>query len=202
MHSNYTYLALGDSYTIGEGLPLPENFPYQTVYQLRQSGYNFFAPEIIAKTGWTTDELEEGIKQCHLLPRYDFVTLLIGVNNQYRGRDVMLYKMEFEELLKKAIIFSNNKPAHVFLISIPDYSIMPFASQLDKEKIAREIDVFNSIAKALSLQYKTGYIDITPESRKAGDDATLVGGDGLHFSGKEYKIWGGLLCKRIAQQLK
>jgi lysophospholipase L1-like esterase len=202
MHSNFTYLALGDSYTIGEGLPLSESFPYQTVYQLRQSGYNFLAPEIIAKTGWTTDELEEGIKKCHLLPRYDFVTLLIGVNNQYRGRDVMLYKMEFEELLKKAISFSNNKPAHVFVISIPDYSVMPFAAQLDKEKIAREIDVFNTISKALSLQYKTGYIDITPDSRKAGDDATLVGGDGLHFSGKEYKIWTGLLSKRIAQQLK
>jgi lysophospholipase L1-like esterase len=202
MHSNYTYLALGDSYTIGEGLPIHESYPYQTVYQLRQSGYNFFAPEIIAKTGWTTDELEEGIKQCQLLPRYDFVTLLIGVNNQYRGRDVMLYKMEFEELLKKAISFSNGKPAHVFVISIPDYSVMPFSAQLDKEKIARDIDVFNNIGKALSVQYKTGFIEITQESRKATEDRTLVAGDGLHLSGKEYKIWAGLISKKIAQQLK
>lgn len=202
MHSNYTYLALGDSYTIGEGLPLHENYPYQTVYQLRQSGYNFFAPEIIAKTGWTTDELEEGIKQCHLLPRYDFVSLLIGVNNQYRGRDVMLYKMEFEELLKKAIAFANEKTAHVLIISIPDYSVMPFSEQLNREKISREIDVFNNIAKALSLQYKTGFIDITQESKKAAQDATLVAGDGLHLSGKEYKIWAGMVSKRIAQQLK
>lgn len=202
MHSNYSYLALGDSYTIGEGLPLHESYPYQTVYLLRQLGFNFYAPEIIAKTGWTTDELEEGIKKCHLLPKYDFVTLLVGVNNQYRGRDVMLYKMEFEELLKKAIAFSNGKPAHVFVISIPDYSVTPFSEQLDKEKIAREIDVFNNIGKALSVQYKTGFIEITHESRKATDDKTLIAKDGLHLSVKEYKIWADKISKNIAHLLK
>jgi lysophospholipase L1-like esterase len=202
MHSNYTYLALGDSYTIGEGLPIHESYPYQTVYQLRKAGFNFSAPEIIAKTGWTTDELEEGIKQCQLLPRYDFVTLLIGVNNQYRARDIMLYKMEFEELLKKAIAFSNGKPAHVLVISIPDYSVMPFSAQLNKEKIAGEIDVFNNIGKALSVQYKTGFIDVTTESRKAAKDVTLVANDGLHLSAKEYIIWADLISKNIAQQLK
>jgi lysophospholipase L1-like esterase len=202
MHSNYTYLALGDSYTIAEGLPLHESYPYQTVYQLRQLGFNFCAPEIIAKTGWTTDELEEGIKKCQLLPRYDYVTLLIGVNNQFRGRDVMLYKMELEELLKKSIAFSNGKPAHVLMISIPDYSIMPFSAKMNKEKIAKEIDVFNNIGKALSVQYKTGFIDITNESRKAGADDSLVANDGLHLSAKEYNIWAGLISKNIALQLK
>src|SRR5215207_9812148 len=139
MQSTYTYLALGDSYTIGESELLQKSFPYQTVQLMRRQGYNFFAPEIIAKTGWTTDELEEGIKQHTFLSRYDFVSLLIGVNNQYRDRDVMLYKMELEELLKKAIGFAGNKAGHVILVSIPDYSVTPFAQTKDPQKIAKEI---------------------------------------------------------------
>jgi hypothetical protein len=131
MHSTYTYLALGDSYTIGESVLIQKSFPYQTVQLLRRQGYHFSAPEIVAKTGWTTDELEEGIKDHEFLAKYDFVSLLIGVNNQYRGRDVMLYKMEFEELLKKALSFVHNKSSHVIVVSIPDYSVTPFAQSKD-----------------------------------------------------------------------
>ena len=202
MQHIYTYLALGDSYTIGESVLLPYSFPYQAVQLLRKQEYNFSAPEIIAKTGWTTDELEAGIRQHKFLPKYDFVTLLIGVNNQYRGREVMEYKMEFEELLKKAIAFSNNKTNHVVILSIPDYSVTPFTQNMDRGKIAREIEVYNSVAKALSIQYKVHFIDVTPGSREAETDPELVAGDQLHPSAKEYTKWAEKLAKLIAEQLK
>lgn len=202
MQHTYTYLALGDSYTIGESVLLQQSFPYQTVLLLRKEGYHFSAPEIIAKTGWTTDELEEGIKKHTFLPKYDFVSLLIGVNNQYRGRDVMVYTMEFEELLKKAIAFANHKPAHVIVVSVPDYSVTPFARSGDVEKIAKEVEVFNNINKAVSIQYKVQYVDITPGSRKVKDDPALVAEDGLHPSAKAYKIWAAKVSETILQQLK
>ena len=202
MQQIYTYLALGDSYTIGESVLLQNSFPYQTVELLRRQGYNFSAPEIIAKTGWTTDELEEGIRQHQFLSKYDFVTLLVGVNNQYRGRDVMEYKMELEELIKKAIGFTNSKTSHVIVLSIPDYTATPFAQNVDKEKVAKEIEVFNNVAKALSIQYKVHFIDITLGSREAGNDPELVGQDQLHPSAKEYKKWAEKLVEIMAQQLK
>ena len=148
MQQLLTYLALGDSYTIGESGLIQKSFPYQTVQMLRKDGYNFSAPEIIAKTGWTTDDLEEGIKQHKFLPKYDFVSLLIGVNNQYGGREVMKYNMEFEELLKKAIAFAGNKTNRVVVVSIPDYGVTPFAQSKDPERISKEIDVFNNVTKA------------------------------------------------------
>jgi lysophospholipase L1-like esterase len=172
------------------------------VQLLRKQEYNISGPEIIAKTGWTTDELEAGIKRYKFLAKYDFVTLLIGVNNQYRGREVMEYKMEFEELLKKAIAYSNSKTSRVAVLSIPDYSVTPFAQNMNKEKIAREIEVYNSVAKALSIQYKVHFIDITPGSREAEEDPELVAEDKLHPSPKEYKKWAEKLAEIIAQQLK
>ena len=129
MHHTYTYLALGDSYTIGEGVPLHKTFPYQTVCLLRKGGYTFYAPEIVAKTGWTTGELEAAIGEHLLLPKYDFVSLLIGVNNQYRGRSIIEYKEQFEHLLKKAISFAGGKPEHVVVLSIPDYGVTPFGQK-------------------------------------------------------------------------
>jgi hypothetical protein len=141
MQQNYTYLALGDSYTIGESLAVHESFPYQAVQLLRKKGLLFSAPEIIAKTGWTTDELDKALNEVRLLNKYDFVSLLIGVNNQYRGREAMEYKMEFEALLKKAIAFANDKPSHVVVVSIPDYGATPFAAEMDRDKITREIDI-------------------------------------------------------------
>src|SRR5690349_18257754 len=107
MHT-YTYLALGDSYTIGEAVEIHKSFPYQTVQILRKKGFAFLAPEIIAKTGWTTEELEASLKGYQFLNKYDFVTLLIGVNNQYRGQSAISYKEQFEELLKKSLALANN----------------------------------------------------------------------------------------------
>ena len=198
----YNYLALGDSYTIGEAVALQSSFPYQTVQLLRKAGYDFNAPEIIARSGWTTDELDEAMKKYQLLQKYDFVSLLIGVNNQYRGRDVIQYKEQFEELLKKALVLANNKKERVMIISIPDYSCTPYALNMNKEKMARELEVFNSINLALSIQYKVHYLDITPGSREAETDASLVADDKLHPSRKEYGKWAEKLFELMASQLK
>lgn len=198
----YSYLALGDSYTIGESVDLGKSFPYQVVQQLRRKEYPFHAPEIIAKTGWTTDELQAAIAGSVLLPKYDFVTLLIGVNNQYRGRDAIEYKEQFEELLKKAIELTNGKKDHVIVISIPDYGVTPYARLMDTEKISREIEVFNGINKALSIQYKIPYIDITPGSKKAKDMPALIAYDGLHPSEKQYENWVEQIVNAIVSQLK
>ena len=202
MQHHYTYLALGDSYTIGESLALTESFPYQTVQLLRKKGFHFSAPEIIAKTGFTTDELEVAIASQQLLPKYDFVSLLIGVNNQFRGRDEVLYKMEFEELLKKAIAFCNDKPSHVIVLSIPDYSITPFAANLNKEKIAKEVDVFNNINNSLSIQYKVHYANISSDKKNTEPEDNLITSDGLHPSGRAYKKWAVAVAEIIGRHIK
>lgn len=198
----YNYLALGDSYTIGEGVSLTKSFPYQVVQLLRSKEFNFGAPEIIAKTGWTTDELQDAISKIKLLSKYDFVSLLIGVNNQYRGRDALEYKEQFEELLKKAIELANGKKEHVLIVSIPDYSVTPYANSMDTEKISKEIEVFNGINKALSIQYKVQYVDITETSRNTKNDPTLTTSDGLHPSEKEYAKWAEKIVEVISSQLK
>lgn len=192
-----TLLCLGDSYTIGESVLLQENFPYQTVQLLRNNGFNFKAPEIIAKTGWTTDELQSAIDAHKFLPKYDFVTLLIGVNNQYRGRSVENYKPEFETLLKQAIAFAGNDTNHVFVLSIPDWGATPFAEGRDRKQIAKEIDEYNAANKEISEKYKVHYIDITPGTREAAADPTLVAADGLHPSVKDYKRWAAKLADKI-----
>ena len=201
MHT-YSYLALGDSYTIGETISLNKSFPYQVVQLLRKKWYNFHAPEIIAKTGWTTDELQEAIAGNALLSKYDFVSLLIGVNNQYRGRDAIEYKEQFEEILKKAIELTNGKKDHVIILSIPDYGVTPHVRLTDKEKVSKEIEVFNGINKALSIQYKVQYLDITACSKEAKTNADLIGQDGLHPSEKQYRTWAEKLADLITTQLK
>ena len=198
----YNYLALGDSYTIGESVPLYKSFPYQVVHLLRKKEFNFNAPEIIAKTGWTTDELQDGINNSILLSKYDFVTLLIGVNNQYRGRDAIEYKQQYEEILKKAIELANGKKDRVIIISIPDYSFTAHAQSMDTEKISREIEVFNSINKALSIQYKVQYVDVTAGSKDVKNNPSLMAADGLHPSEKQYAKWAKEIVELIASQLK
>ena len=198
----YYYLALGDSYTIGEMVAPPDNFPGQVYNILQNAGINLQASRIIAKTGWTTDELEIGIINANnadpLRSSYDFVSLLIGVNNQYRGRSVDNYKPEFEELLKKAIRYAGNRPERVVVLSIPDWGVTPFANGRDRAQIAREIDAYNAANKEITLRYNVHYIDITPWTREAATDNSLLTSDGLHPSGKEYKRW----AERIAAFFK
>jgi lysophospholipase L1-like esterase len=184
-----TYLALGDSYTIGEGVPIYESYPYQTVQLLREKGLDLNAAEIVAKTGWTTDELEANIAKTNFKKNYDFVSLLIGVNNQYRGRKTDEYAIQFEELLKKSIKFAGNKHENVFVISIPDWGATPFAEGRDRKKIGSEIDAFNNINKKISERFKVNYIEITNGSREALNNGALVTKDNLHPSAMEYGKW-------------
>jgi len=202
MQSSLTLLCLGDSYTIGESVMPAQNFPNQTVGLLRKDGYSFEEPEIVAQTGWTTDELQRAIDQHSFKDAYDFVTLLIGVNNQYRGRTVEAYKAEFESLLKQAIRFANGKAEHVIVLSIPDWGVMPFANGRDKKRIAIEIDNYNSANKAIAEKYKVGYIDITAATREAANDPNLVASDGLHPSAKEYAKWSENLSALIKSMIK
>ena len=198
---SYSYLALGDSYTIGESLPLQDNFPYQTVDLLRKKAMSITDPEIVAKTGWTTDELMDAIAKRTLQPTYDFVSLLIGVNNQYRGRDVDTYQKEFEQLLQQAIQFAGGKQNHVFVLSIPDWGATPFAEGRDQEKITREIDLFNATNQKIAKQYKVNYIEITVGTRAAKQDLSLVAEDKLHPSKKEYAKWAEKLSQAIYKAL-
>ena len=203
MHSTHTLLCLGDSYTIGESVQPAENFPNQTISLLRKDGYAFDDPEMVAKTGWTTDELQEAINKHTFKDSYDVVTLLIGVNNQYRGRTIENYRSEFESLLKLAIQFANGKAEHVIVLSIPDWGVTPFARERDARQIAIEIDNYNSANKAIAESYKAGYIDITPATREALNDRSLIASDGLHPSAKEYTKWSerlSLLIKSLIEQ--
>ena len=197
MSQTYSYLALGDSYTIGENVPIYDSFPYQTVQLLRKAGYSFYAPEMVAKTGWTTDELQAGIANNKLLPQYDIVSLLIGVNNQYRGRSLQEYTEHFEWLLKRAIAFANNKHTHVFVLSIPDWGVTPFAKDRNSATIAHEIDSFNAVNKLFAEKYNVKYIDITPGTRLAANDTSLLAGDQLHYSGKEHLHWATKLAGAV-----
>ena len=146
----YTYLALGDSYTIGESVPSEKNFPHQVVALLQKEKISIDEPAIIAKTGWTTDELQEQLSRVRLAVPFDFVTLLIGVNNQYRGRSATEYAQQFEELLQQSIGYAGDKANHVIVLSIPDWGVTPFAKDRDRNKIAKEIDAFNAINEKIS----------------------------------------------------
>lgn len=186
---SYTYLALGDSYTIGEQVAEQDNFPNQVVNLLGKQNTAVKSPEIIAKTGWTTDELQIAIDKSTLSKQYDFVSLLIGVNNQYRGRKAADYKTEFESLLKQAIQFAGGNAKHVVVLSIPDWGVTPFAHDRNRDQIAAEIDEYNAVNKLITEKYHVHYIDITPGTRQAAMDASLLTTDGLHPSGKEYARW-------------
>jgi lysophospholipase L1-like esterase len=197
-----TYLALGDSYTIGQSVPEADRYPVQTVDLLKTGGINFSNAEIIATTGWTTQNLWDAIKDKPLSPSYSMVSLLIGVNNQYQGRSLDEYRQQFTMLLQRSIQLAGNNASHVFVLSIPDYSVTPFASNLDRAKIAAEIDAFNDANRQIATQFYVHYLNITEESRKAAADLSLVAGDGLHYSGKEYRVWSGMLAPLMKQALQ
>jgi lysophospholipase L1-like esterase len=199
------YLALGDSYTIGEAVQASENFPNQLSQLLSGKGINISSPRIIAKTGWTTDELISAISEAgrekQLAEKYDLVTLLIGVNNQYRGRPLAEYEEEFTRLLKRAIQFAGDHPELVIVLSIPDWGVTPFAEGQNRKQIAQSIDSFNKVNLALSRLFKTQYIDITPLTREAATNNSLIAQDGLHPSGADYKRWATLLAAKAFELL-
>lgn len=194
-----SYLALGDSYTIGESVNPPDRYPVQA---LKLYCPSCDVPDIVATTGWTTaDLLNALLGESH--HTYRLVTLLIGVNNQYQGRSQTEYEAQFTTLLKEAITLTGGRPDHVLVLSIPDYSVTPFGRSTGRTaQIAAAIDSFNVINYRLSMEYKVSYLDVTAESRKAADDPTLVAADGLHFSGKEYAIWANRMQPVVQRLLK
>ncbi|RYG49748.1 MAG: SGNH/GDSL hydrolase family protein [Chitinophagaceae bacterium] len=195
----HTYLALGDSYTIGEQVPLHESFPYQLVQMLREEGIKIHAPEIVAKTGWTSNELIDQIIHTKLLEHYDLVTLLIGVNNQYRKRPVEDFIPELELLLTKAVRFAGGNPSHVIMLSIPDWGVTPFAKDKDAKEIAKEIDEYNKACATAAEKAGVHFIDITTSQRKNGAQVDFLAGDGLHPSGREYKKWAEAVKKKALE---
>jgi len=184
-----SYLALGDSYTIGESVDSSLRYPVQAMRLLFPDA----RPSIIATTGWTTANLLDAISAIKPDTNYEAVSLLIGVNNQYQGRSQEEYSLQFETLLKAAIRLAGKRPNRVLVLSIPDYSVTPFARSRNTTLIAAEIDSFNAINNRIASACRVNYLDITAESRKALTDSSLIAGDGLHFSGKEYAIWARMM---------
>ncbi|QJB35575.2 SGNH/GDSL hydrolase family protein [Chitinophaga oryzae] len=198
----YSFLALGDSYTIGESVAETERFPMQTARLLRDKGVAMADPRIVAVTGWTTDELENGIREAGITGTFDLVTLLIGVNNQYRGRSLDEYREQFTRLLQQAVDFAGRRRGHVVVLSIPDWGVTPFAADRDRAAIAREIDAFNAVNKAVAATEGVHWLDITPYTREAAQDTSLVAADGLHPSGKDYARWAADLAALSAEILR
>ncbi|MEJ7611986.1 MAG: SGNH/GDSL hydrolase family protein [Ferruginibacter sp.] len=183
------YLALGDSYTIGQSVPASESFPHALAEQLNKSGIPMNEPEIRAVTGWTTGDLIRSLRaEPPALKQYDLVTLLIGVNNQFRGGCPREYAAEFRILLDEALKYAGDK-RKLLIISIPDYSVTPFAAETDVRAIANGINSFNKTQQSIADEYGIKFINITPISRKGLKDNSLHASDGLHPSGKQYLQW-------------
>ena len=200
MKHKYTYLAIGDSYTIGEMVNENERFPAQLSAMLNSDSIDIAEPLIIAKTGWTTDELLAAIKKKNVKDTFSIVTLLIGVNNQYRGRDSENYRSELKQLLDIAVKYAGGKRENVFVLSIPDWGVTPFAEGKDRGKIAAEIDDYNRVKKEECEKLGVKYYDITEISRT--NDPALIASDGLHPSGKMYKLWVDKIYNDIKSTLK
>ncbi|MGH8106475.1 MAG: SGNH/GDSL hydrolase family protein [Arenimonas sp.] len=201
MLESMRYLALGDSYTIGEALAVEDSWPMQWAHALRANGVRIADPGIIAKTGWTTDELSDALDEAEsnstIRPPYDLVSLLIGVNNQYRGRSTENYREEFAGLLKCAIAYAGNKSSHVFVVSIPDWGITEFGQKSGRNvaQIARELDAYNQINRELSKKAGAHWVDISAVTRSVGAAAKYYAEDGLHPSRALYALWVKELLK-------
>ena len=194
------YLALGDSYTIGQSVPVQERFPVQLGKKLEINGFDIDTIDIIAMTGWTTDELIQGINNRNDFDSvYQLVSLLIGVNNQYRGYPITTYDQEFTELLNKAIAFAGGKRERVFVVSIPDYAYTPFGN--GNSAISNGIDQYNAVNNTISNNFGVAYFDITPISRDGLADLSLVAPDGLHPSGYQYSLWIELMLEDLLKML-
>lgn len=184
-----SYLALGDSYTIGESVPEEMRWPNQLVDQLNGEQPLYQNPTLVARTGWTTDELMAAIESRNFNTPYDVVSLMIGVNNQYRGRSLENFRQELIVLLEQTLVFSGNNHSKVFVLSIPDWGVTPFAEGRDRNQIAQEIDAYNAVIREECSARNIAFFDITPISRLAKNDTSLLAEDGLHPSGLMYQLW-------------
>lgn len=194
-----SYLALGDSYTIGESVPEAGRWPMQLAAALRGRGVAIADPRLIATTGWTTDELSTAMDAAEPLGHWDFVSLLVGVNNQYRGRDVANYADEFAALLDRAIALAGGRADRVLVLSIPDWGSTPFgqASGRDTGQIARDLDAYNAAARARCEARGVAFVDITPASRAPG---AVVADDGLHPAPPQYTTWTHLALQKMGSE--
>ena len=197
----HSLICIGDSYTIGENVPMHENFPYQTLQKLRKLNLKFNAPEIIAKTGWTSFELIEHLNSIELQESYDFATLLIGVNNQYRGLSIEDFSKDFEFLINKSLKLIQNKANRLIVLSIPDWGVTPFAKDRNEQEISNEINEYNVVCKSIAEKYKAHFIDITYETRKAKYQLDLLTTDELHYSAIEHEIWANKIVDCIVLEL-
>jgi len=186
-----SYLALGDSYTIGEGVAPADRWPMQLAARLRADGIALADPQVVATPGWTTDELDAGIDTAQLQGSFDFVSLLVGVNNQYRGRPVDEYRVQFAALLERAITFAHGRADRVLVLSIPDWGVTRFgaASGRDAAATARELDAYNAAAQAICEARGVAFVDITAISRQHGAEGAMLVEDGLHPSRAMYALW-------------
>lgn len=198
---DYSFLALGDSYTIGESVPENERWPVQLAAQLNERGLKVAPPKIIAKTGWTTANLIEGINtEINVQRDFDLVSICIGVNNQYQGKSINEYETELREIFRKAINHSKNLEKGVFAVSIPDYGVTPFG-QAREETIRAEINEFNKVFRNVAEDFNVAFYNITPISREAKNNSSLIAGDGLHPSGLMYKEWVALIVEDVKIKL-
>jgi len=198
-----TYLALGDSYTIGESVSPDQSFPFQLTRLLAADSVYMANPAIIARTGWTTDDLIDAIADSDIHNKtYDLVTVLIGVNDQYQGLTQSNYRVEFKKLLTTAINFAKGDNSRVFVLSIPDWGVTPYANGQDKKNVAPQIDQFNAINREESKNAGVHYLYITDISRQIKTDTSLLAIDGLHPSGKMYALWMAKLEPMVKARLK
>lgn len=191
------FLALGDSYTIGESVPPEEGWPYQLVRLAAGRGIRIAEPHIVAKTGWTTDELIEAIAATPIHGPFDLVSLLVGVNNLYRNRPVEEFRTGFEALLTLAVQFADGKPGRVRVLSIPDWGATPFAEGNDREEIRRTTDRFNAVCREEASRSGAHYIDVTESSRKGLKEPAMLTTDKLHPSGRMYHGWAAAVLSSV-----
>lgn len=197
----YSYLALGDSYTIGESVAEEDRWPVQLAEFLREQGYKMAAPKIIAKTGWTTENLLRGMENDLEIHRdFDLVSILIGVNNQYQNKPVGEYEEQLRQIFRRAINHSKTMEKGVFAVSIPDYGYTPFGAE-NQEEISAKLEVFNDIFRRVAEDYNVDFYNITPISQTASENPGLVASDGLHPSGEMYRLWVQEIAYKVAEKL-
>ncbi len=194
-----TYLALGDSYTIGESVHSTLRWPVQLSDSLRERGIPLNHPRIIARTGWTTKDLLAAMDKRLKEEKFDLVSVLIGVNNQYQGLSIEEYEKELREIFRRAITRSKTGADRVFAVSIPDYGVTPFGAER-AEEIGKEIEEFNAVFKRVSEEFGVDFYNITPISKRAKNDKDLTATDELHPSGKMYSLWVKEITDEVSEK--
>lgn len=197
-----SFLALGDSYTHGEGIDPAGSWPARLVELARERGTAIAEPRVIARTGWTTDELSAAVHREDPRGPFDLVSLMVGVNDQYRGRTEASYRRRFEPLVRRAVRLAGDRPGRVIVLSVPDWGVTPFAADRDAAGIAESIDAFNTINREISALCGTHYVDVTPLSRRAGDVPGMFASDGLHPSAGMYEAWAHLVLPVALRALR